>query len=145
MESAGIKLYHEAVQEALSKAGKQSLASEFTQKAASLSNVEARALAKGMGVDPFWDWYTPRVPEGFFRYNGGTSACIARGIVRILCILFQAYSPYCDLIWMETKKPIYSQAKEFAESVKSVYPDMMLAYNLSPSFNWDAAGILYYV
>ena len=42
---------------------------------------------------------------------------------------------------METKKPIYTQAKEFSEGVKAVHPYTMLAYNLSPSFNWDAAGM----
>jgi isocitrate lyase len=42
---------------------------------------------------------------------------------------------------METKKPIYAQAKEFAEGVHAVHPGRWLAYNLSPSFNWDAAGL----
>jgi hypothetical protein len=42
---------------------------------------------------------------------------------------------------METKKPIYEQAKEFSQGVKAVHPNTMLAYNLSPSFNWDAAGM----
>jgi isocitrate lyase len=52
-----------------------------------------------------------------------------------------AFAPYADLLWMETKKPIYAQAKEFAEGVHSAYPGHWLAYNLSPSFNWDAAGL----
>jgi isocitrate lyase len=130
LESAGIKLYHEAVADALKAAGKD--ATDFLRKAVSLSNTDARALAKSLGVNPFWCWNTPRVTEGFFRYQGGTKACIARGI---------AYAPYADLIWMETKKPIYAQAKEFAEGVKAVSPHTMLAYNLSPSFNWDAAGM----
>jgi isocitrate lyase len=132
MESAGIKLYHEAVVDALKAAGKDSAIPDFIKKVAGISNTDARALAKGLGVDPFWCWYAPRVTEGFFRYMGGTKACVARGI---------AYAPYADLIWMETKKPIYEQAKEFSQGVKAVHPNTMLAYNLSPSFNWDAAGM----
>lgn len=132
IESAGIKLYHEAVADALSKAGKSHLLSDFVAKASKLSNSDARALAKSLGVNPYWCWYAPRVNEGFFRYQGGTSACISRAI---------AYGPYADLIWMETKKPIYAQAKEFADGVRAAHPDIMLAYNLSPSFNWDAAGM----
>jgi isocitrate lyase len=42
---------------------------------------------------------------------------------------------------METKSPILAQAKEFAEGVHAVHPEQWLAYNLSPSFNWDAAGL----
>jgi isocitrate lyase len=96
-----------------------------------------------------------RANLGFYRYQGGTEACISRSI---------AYAPYADLLWyhppfyspllpppppmstpltcrMETKKPIYDQAKQFSTSVKAVYPDQWLAYNLSPSFNWRAAGL----
>ncbi|KAI8854747.1 Pyruvate/Phosphoenolpyruvate kinase-like domain-containing protein [Chytridium lagenaria] len=88
------------------------------------SNAEARLLAKAHGVDPFWDWDAPRVREGYYRYEGGTKACTSRAI---------AYAAYADLLWMETKSPIYSQAKEFSEDYA--------CYNLSPSFNWDAAGM----
>ena len=53
--------------------------------------------------------------------------CIARAI---------AYAPYCDLIWMETSTPDLGQARKFAEAVRKEYPNKMLAYNCSPSFNW---------
>ncbi|KAJ3182789.1 isocitrate lyase 1 [Gaertneriomyces sp. JEL0708] len=129
---AGLKLYSEAVADALKAAGKEGRVAEFLSKASGLSNKDARALAKSFGVDPHWDWSAPRVREGYFRYQGGTPACVNRAI---------AYAPYADLIWMETKKPIYSQAKEFADGVHRVHPETMLAYNLSPSFNWDAAGM----
>ena len=133
IEAAHIKLYHEAVADALKASGKSaSVVQEFLKKAVTLSHQETKALAKSLGVDPFWCWSAPRVPEGFFRYQGGTKACIARAI---------AYAPYADLMWMETKNPIYSQAKEFSDGVKTVHPQAMLAYNLSPSFNWDAAGM----
>ena len=48
-----------------------------------------------------------------------------------------AYAPYADLIWMETGTPDLELAKKFAEGVKSEFPDQMLAYNCSPSFNWS--------
>ena len=58
--------------------------------------------------------------------------CVARA---------NAYAPHADLIWMETAKPILSQAAGFAQRVHEKHPGKMLAYNLSPSFNWDAAGM----
>lgn len=79
-----------------------------------------------------WDWDLPKTREGYYRYRGGTENCIVRAI---------AYAPYADLLWMETAKPILAQAEAFARGVHAVHPDKMLAYNLSPSFNWDAAGL----
>jgi isocitrate lyase len=70
-----------------------------------------------------------RTAEGFFRVRGGIESCIARGL---------AYAPYADLLWMETGSPDLAVAREFAEAIKAVYPDQMLAYNCSPSFNWRA-------
>ncbi len=70
-----------------------------------------------------------RTAEGFFRVRGGIGACVARGL---------AYAPYSDLLWMETSTPDLAVAAEFAEAIKSVYPDQMLAYNCLPSFNWRA-------
>jgi isocitrate lyase len=70
-----------------------------------------------------------RTAEGFYRVRGGMEACIARGL---------AYAPYSDLLWMETSTPDLTVAREFAEAIRDVYPDQMLAYNCSPSFNWRA-------
>jgi isocitrate lyase len=70
-----------------------------------------------------------RTGEGFYHVRNGIEACIARGL---------AYAPYSDLLWMETSKPDLGVAREFAEAIKKVYPDQMLAYNCSPSFNWRA-------
>ncbi len=81
---------------------------------------------------PYWDWDSPRTREGYYRYQGGTQCAINRAI---------AFAPYADLLWMETKKPILSQAQEFAAGVHAARPGHWLAYNLSPSFNWDAAGL----
>jgi len=70
-----------------------------------------------------------RSAEGFYYVRNGLEACIDRGL---------SYAPYADLIWMETSKPSLEQARTFAEAIKKHYPDQMLAYNCSPSFNWQA-------
>jgi isocitrate lyase len=70
-----------------------------------------------------------RTPEGFYRVRNGIDPCIARGL---------AYAPYSDLLWMETSLPDLDVARTFAEAIKAQYPDQMLAYNCSPSFNWRA-------
>ena len=49
-----------------------------------------------------------------------------------------AFAPYADLLWMETSTPNLDQAEAFANEIKAKYPDQMLAYNCSPSFNWSA-------
>ena len=68
-----------------------------------------------------------RTAEGFYRVRNGLAACVARGL---------AYAPYSDLLWMETSTPDLEVAREFADAIKATYPDQMLAYNCSPSFNW---------
>jgi isocitrate lyase len=70
-----------------------------------------------------------RTAEGFYRVRSGIAPCISRGL---------AFAPYSDLLWMETSTPDLAEAREFAEAIKAVYPDQMLAYNCSPSFNWRA-------
>lgn len=70
-----------------------------------------------------------RTPEGFFHVSNGVDACIARGL---------AYAPYADLLWWETSKPNLDDARKFAEAIHKEYPNKMLAYNCSPSFNWKA-------
>lgn len=89
-------------------------------------------LATIIGEPIYFDWNTPRAREGFYRFRGGTECATERAI---------AFAPYSDLLWMETEKPIYSQAKAFADGIHAVYPDQWLAYNLSPSFNWAASGL----
>src|ERR1700733_1615122 len=68
-----------------------------------------------------------RTAEGFYRVRNGIEPCIARGL---------AYSPHSDMLWMETSTPDLAVARKFAEAIKAVYPDQLLAYNCSPSFNW---------
>ncbi len=69
-----------------------------------------------------------RTAEGFFRIKGGLECAIARGL---------AYAPHCDLLWCETSKPDLGEAQEFADAIHEKYPNQMLAYNCSPSFNWS--------
>jgi isocitrate lyase len=70
-----------------------------------------------------------RTSEGFFTVKNGMDAAISRGL---------AYAPYADLVWCETAFPDLDEAAKFAEAMKTEYPDKMLAYNCSPSFNWKA-------
>ena len=68
-----------------------------------------------------------RTAEGFYRVKNGIDQAISRGL---------AYAPYADLVWCETGVPDLDFAKKFAEALKKEYPEQMLAYNCSPSFNW---------
>jgi isocitrate lyase len=70
-----------------------------------------------------------RTAEGFFRTKPGLDQAIARGL---------AYAPYADMLWCETSKPDLDQARRFADAIHAEYPDQLLAYNCSPSFNWKA-------
>ncbi|MBM4187879.1 MAG: isocitrate lyase [Gemmatimonadetes bacterium] len=69
-----------------------------------------------------------RTPEGFFRVNAGLDQAIARGL---------AYATIADLVWCETSTPDLAEAKRFAEAIHQQFPGKMLAYNCSPSFNWE--------
>jgi len=69
-----------------------------------------------------------RTPEGFFGLAGGLEAAIARGL---------AYAPYADMLWCETSEPSLDEARDFADAVHADFPDKLLAYNCSPSFNWS--------
>nr|BAD93181.1 isocitrate lyase [Fomitopsis palustris] len=137
LAAAKLQLFPEVLANALKAqtGANQVKLEQFHRRVAHLSYPDAVAVAKkefGLRSAPFWDWDAPRTREGFYRYQGGTQCAVNRAI---------AFAPYADLLWMETKKPIYAQAKEFADGVHAVYPDQWLAYNLSPSFNWEAAGL----
>jgi isocitrate lyase len=71
--------------------------------------------------------YGTRTHEGFFKVKNGVEQAISRGL---------SYAPYADLVWCETSHPDLGEAREFAQAIKAEYPDKMLAYNCSPSFNW---------
>jgi len=71
-----------------------------------------------------------RTPEGFFHLRGGIECAIARGL---------SYAPYADMLWCETSVPDIDQARQFATAIKAQFPNKLLAYNCSPSFNWKKA------
>jgi isocitrate lyase len=68
-----------------------------------------------------------RTPEGFYVVRDGLDVAIARGL---------AYAPYADLVWFETSKPDMKEAEAFAKAIHEQFPNKLLAYNCSPSFNW---------
>jgi isocitrate lyase len=68
-----------------------------------------------------------RTVEGYFEIKGGLQLAIARGL---------AYGPYADVIWCETSTPDLGEAREFAQAIHEKFPNKLLAYNCSPSFNW---------
>ena len=69
-----------------------------------------------------------RTPEGFYKITGGLDMGIARGL---------AYAPYADLLWLETSTPSLEEAQKFADAIHAKFPGKLLAYNCSPSFNWE--------
>ena len=69
-----------------------------------------------------------RTAEGFYKITGGLEMGIARGL---------AYAPYADLLWLETSTPSLEEAKKFADAIHAQFPGKLLAYNCSPSFNWE--------
>jgi isocitrate lyase len=99
-------------------------------KRASLNT--ARDKARAIGCDVTWDCELPRTPEGYYQIQGGLDYAIAKSL---------AAAPFADILWMETATANLHEAREFAEAIHAEFPDKMLAYNLSPSFNWDTTGM----
>lgn len=135
-EKAGLKTYADAVTEVMetrqqNKTKLPMSIDRWRQFAKGVSYEEARARAKSMDIDPFWDWDLPRTSEGFYPITGGREMAIGRGL---------AMAPFADLVWRETAKPDLEDDKDWAEAIHAVFPHKMLAYNLSPSWNWDAWG-----
>jgi len=130
-ERAGCMTYPDAVAKALQAKGVDPAKWLSDSLKMSLPEMKKAAAALGAG-DVQFDWDCARSVEGYFRIKGSTDYCIQRAI---------AFAPYADCIWMETGKPILSQATKFATEVRAAVPHQMLAYNLSPSFNWDSAGM----
>jgi isocitrate lyase len=68
-----------------------------------------------------------RTSEGFYKTRKGFDQALSRGL---------AYAEYADMVWCETGTPDLAFAKKFAEGIRKRFPEKMLAYNCSPSFNW---------
>ena len=93
---------------------------------------EIHEKAREMGIEVDWSADRAKTPEGYFQIRGGIPYAIAKSL---------AVAPYADILWMETKTADLADAKEFADAIHAVFPNQMMAYNLSPSFNWDTTGM----
>jgi isocitrate lyase len=100
--------------------------------AAKTSFHDAREKARSMGVTIIWDCELPKTPEGFYHIESGLDFAIAKSL---------AAAPFADVVWMETKTAVLADAKKFAAAIHAEHPEKLLAYNLSPSFNWDTTGM----
>jgi len=105
---------------------------EWNAFAKTASWYSIRKMAAELGVNPIWEPDLAKTPEGYYQIQGGVRYAIAKSL---------AVAPFADLLWMETKTADLAEAREFAEAIHAVHPDKMLAYNLSPSFNWDTTGM----
>ena len=134
---AKIKTFGQAVADAMGFYVEQGQTLDFTieewlEWAATTSWQAARDKATELGIHVDWDPELARTPEGYYPVKGGIPYAIAKSL---------AVAPFCDIIWMETKTANLEDARIFAEAIHSHFPDKMLAYNLSPSFNWDTTGM----
>ncbi|ANI40248.1 isocitrate lyase ICL2 [Mycolicibacterium vaccae] len=136
-DDAGLNTYGEAVAELLEfreREGEPPAMSvaEWRMFAERAPLYTAREKAKELGADVAWDCERVKTPEGYYQVRGGIPYAIAKSL---------AAAPFADILWMETKTADLADAKQFADAIHAVYPDKMLAYNLSPSFNWDTTGM----
>ena len=134
---AGLMTYGEAVAELLEFRESEGepadmSAAEWRQFAERASLYTAREKARELGADRRWDCELAKTPEGYYQIRGGIPYAIAKSL---------AAAPFADILWMETKTADLADARQFAEAIHAVFPDQMLAYNLSPSFNWDTTGM----
>lgn len=134
---AGLKSYGQAVADEMTfRAGEGqqfgTTVEEWLAFSKRASLYEAREKANAMGIQIVWDCELPRTPDGYYHIQGGIEYAIAKSL---------AAAPFADLIWMETKTADLEDARVFAQAIHAQYPDKMLAYNLSPSFNWDTTGM----
>lgn len=104
----------------------------WSSQASDLSLPQAQALASELGFELTFDWEACRSEEGYYKIKGNVTYCVKRGL---------KFAEIADMLWMETPTPELSVAQEFANGIHAENPNVMLAYNLSPSFNWDAANM----
>ncbi|BBY53499.1 isocitrate lyase family protein [Mycobacterium koreense] len=136
-DDAGLTTYGEAVADLLEFAERENearsmSADEWREFARTASLYTAEAKARELGVAATWNCELAKTPEGYYQIRGGIPYAIAKSL---------AAAPFADLLWMETKTADLDDARQFADAIHAVYPDKMLAYNLSPSFNWDTTGM----
>jgi isocitrate lyase len=136
-EVAGLKTYGDAIAEVLVfRTGEgerfETTVDQWYAFAKRASLFEAREKARSMGIQIVWDCELPKTPDGFYQIQGGIDYAIAKSL---------GVAPFADILWMETKTADLHDAKRYADAIHAEFPDKMLAYNLSPSFNWDTTGM----
>ena len=134
---AGLETYGDAVAEVLEFRASEGETleigvEEWRRFARSASYPDARRKARALGVNIGWDFEHAQTPEGYYQVRGGIEYAIAKSL---------AVAPFADILWMETATADLGHARRFAEAIHTAFPDAMLAYNLSPSFNWDSTGM----
>jgi isocitrate lyase len=136
-EESGLETFGEAVAEVLEF--RSSEGESFEMSAAQWRRFSDRASlwaakekAKSLGVQIIWDCEHAKTPEGYYQIRGGIPYAISKSL---------AAAPFADILWMETKTANLDDAREFADAIHAEFPEKMLAYNLSPSFNWDSTGM----
>jgi isocitrate lyase len=134
---AGLMTYGEAVAELLDFRESEGepldmKVAEWRKFAERAPMYTAREKARELGAGVGWDCELAKTPEGYYQVRGGIPYAIAKSL---------AAAPFADILWMETKTADLADAREFADAIHAVFPDQMLAYNLSPSFNWDTTGM----
>ncbi|NNL70992.1 MAG: isocitrate lyase family protein, partial [Acidimicrobiia bacterium] len=92
----------------------------------------AMERARDLGLHVPWDIEIAKTPEGYMQTRSG---------IDFATVKLMAAAPFADVLWMETKTADLADARKFADAIHARYPDKMLAYNLSPSFNWDTTGM----
>jgi isocitrate lyase len=137
LSEANLTTYRQAVADVIESRASEGesfgmSAAEWLAFANQTSFHAARAKARSMGADVNWDCEACKTPEGFYQVQGGIDYAIARSL---------AVAPFADILWMETKTADLADARHFAEAIHAEFPAKMLAYNLSPSFNWDTTGM----
>jgi isocitrate lyase len=135
--SADLKTYRQAVADVIQFRSSQGEsvemnAEEWLAYSKRIPWFAAREKARSMGIRIQWDPELAKTPDGYYQVQGGLDYAIAKSL---------AAAPFADLLWMETATADLKEAKEFAEAIHTEFPDKMLAYNLSPSFNWDTTGM----
>jgi isocitrate lyase len=134
---ASLKTYGEAVADILELRTADgetvdTTAEEWRAFASHASFFEVREKVDSLDIRVTWDPELPKTPDGYYQVQGGIDYAIAKSL---------AAAPFADLLWMETKTADLEDARRFADAIHANYPDKMLAYNLSPSFNWDTTGL----
>ena len=136
-EDADLRTYEQAVADTIAFGISQGESFEITPEewlafSKGASWYILREKAKAMALHVRWNGELAKTPEGYYQVQGGLDYAIAKSL---------AAAPFADILWMETKTANLHEAKAFADAIHAQFPDKMLAYNLSPSFNWDTTGM----